>query len=308
MATGAPTKQNLAHHPAACRPRIPRSAAHTRPIRCRAAADDELEEITEECDQAEDEIDLGDFEDVSVELNEVDGSRRGDVMVWAGYMQRDLEREPRTDLPGTSAATSEREEEKPIYRDDIRSIDPTSQAVAESSASRFFDGNTLSLKTTPMSTLTEWDLRAASETKKWFDEDYARWQQRRSATIGQYPSMASDWRTDERIKSSMDPAEVDYKEWSMKEIWDLITMNGQAADPRDVPFEVRKPGSRTDFVADGYAHHPTIPEWLDMQGKLMKEDEEVKGRDGVDEAILASEFSDFDSEAFEFGSNDSGEL
>jgi len=263
----------------------------------------------EECDQAEDEIDLGDFEDVSVELNEVDGSRRGDVMVWAGYMQRDLEREPRTDLPGTSAATSEPEEEKPIYRDDIRSIDPTSQAVAESSASRFFDGDTLSLKTTPKSTLTEWDLRAASETKKWFDEDYARWQQRRSATIGQYPSMASDWRTDERIKGSMDPAEVDYKEWSMKEIWDLITMNGQAADPRDVPFEVRKPGSRTNFVADGYAHHPTIPEWLDMQGKLMKEDdEEVKGREGVDEAILASEFSDFDSEAFEFGSNDSGEM
>ena len=102
----------------------------------------------------------------------------------------------------------------------------------------------------------------------------------------------------------MDPAEVAYKEWSMKEIWDLITMNGQAADPRDVPFQVRKPGSRTNFVAEGYAHHPTIPEWLDMQGKLMRDDEEVKALD-ADEAILASEFSDFDSEAFEFGGSSS---
>ena len=256
----------------------------------------------EECDQAEEEIDVGEFDGVSVELNEDDdaGARRDDVMVWAGYMQRDLE-------PPVDTKTSSSAEEKPIYRDDIKSIDPMSQAVTESSASRFFDGNTLSLKTTPKGTLTEWDLRAASETKKWFDEDYEMWQKRRSETIGQYPSMASDWRTDERIKGSLDPAEVDYREWSMKEIWDLITMNGQAADPRDIPFQVRKPGSRTNFVAEGYTHNPTIPEWLDMQGKLMKEDEDVKGRDG-DEAILASEFSDFDSEAFEFGSNEAEDM
>ena len=36
----------------------------------------------------------------------------------------------------------------------------------------------------------------------------------------------------------------------------------------------------------------------------MRDDEEVKALD-ADEAILASEFSDFDSEAFEFGGSSS---
>jgi hypothetical protein len=258
----------------------------------------------EECDLVEEEINPAEFDGVSVELTldddaSADGSGPGrdGVMVWSGYMQRDLE--PPVDVKASIA-----QEDVDIYRDNIGGIDPASQAVTESSASRFFDGNTLSLKNTPKSTLSEWDLRAASETKQWFDRDFEAWQKRRSETIGQYPSMASDWRTDVRISESLDPAEVAYKEWSMKEIWDLITMNGQAADPRDVPFQVRKPGSRTNFVAEGYAHHPTIPEWLDMQGKLMRDDEEVKALD-ADEAILASEFSDFDSEAFEFGGSSS---
>mgnify|MGYP007025749843 FL=1 len=32
----------------------------------------------------------------------------------------------------------------------------------------------------------------------------------------------------------------------MKDIWEQRTVNGHAADPRDVPFEVREPGSLTD--------------------------------------------------------------
>merc|ERR1719183_2745304 len=124
-------------------------------------------------------------------------------------MQRDLE--PHVDAKEITAR-----EDVAIYRDNIGAIDPTSQAVTESSASRFFDGNTLSLKNTPKSTLSEWDLRAASETKQWFDRDFEEWQRRRSETIGKYPSLAADWRTDVRINESLDPAEVAYREWSMK--------------------------------------------------------------------------------------------
>ena len=164
----------------------------------------------EECDLAEEEINPAEFELVSVELTEDDGGDGDrDVMVWAGYMQRDLE--PPVDSKASSSAVQE--EEVAIYRDDIRSIDPTSQAITESSASRFFDGDTLSLKSTPKRELSEWDLRAASETKQWFDRDFQAWQQRRSETIGKYPSMASDWRTDVRISESLDPAEVAYREW-----------------------------------------------------------------------------------------------
>jgi len=101
----------------------------------------------------------------------------------------------------------------------------------------------------------------------------------------------------------LDPAEVDYREWTMKEIWNLITQNGEAADPRDIPFVVRKPGSRTNFVAEGYVHHPDIPEWLEAQGKLIREqDVEDVVDDEAEAALLTSEFSDFDNE-FDF-SND----
>jgi hypothetical protein len=231
------------------------------------------------------------------------------VMVWAGYMQQDLAPPPDAKASSTSAPTAEELQDLAIYRDNIAASNPESLAVTESSAARFFDGNSLSLKTTPTSSLTEWDLRASMETKKWFDEDYEAWQQHREQTIGQYPSFAADWRTDVRIQHSLDPAEVDYREWSMKEMWDLITQNGLAADPRDIPFQVRKPGSRTDFVKEGYAYHPSIPEWLDMQGKLMKDDDVGAGRPGkgdgagLDEAaLLASEFSDFDAE-FDFSTN-----
>jgi hypothetical protein len=275
-----------------------------------ATSDDDLEELLEECDLVESGIDVAEFDGVSVELSgedlgESEVTNEQNVMVWAGYMQRDLEPPPGKSSPGGGGQPKERA----VYRDDIASIDPESQAVRESSASRFFDGDALSLKRTPTSSLTEWDLRAAAETKKWFDDDYQQWQEHRKQTIGQYPSMASDWRTDVRISESLDPAEVDYREWTMKEMWDLITQNGQAADPRDVPFQVRKPGSRTNFVEEGYSYNPSIPEWLDMQGKLMKEDDTGSGgsgkRDGhgIDEAaLLASEFSDFDAD-FEFSSN-----
>jgi len=215
------------------------------------------------------------------------------MMSWAGYMQRDLIR---------SGAEGDSAEEKAIYRDDISSISSNS-AVSESSAARFFDGHTLPLKPR-RGRLTEWDLRASMETKRWFEDDYKKWQSFREKTVGRYSAVASDWRTDVRIQESKDPAEIDYREWSMREIWDLITQNGEAADPRDIPFVIQKPGSRTNFVAEGYVHHPGIPQWLDEQGKLMKEEDVEKITDDEAEgALLTSEFSDFDTE-FDFSNDD----
>lgn len=63
----------------------------------------------------------------------------------------------------------------------------------------------------------------------------------RRAEVGRYPRIAADWRSDVRIKDTGDPTAPEYREWTHKEIWDLITMGGKAADPRIVQVEVRDP-------------------------------------------------------------------
>ena len=68
----------------------------------------------------------------------------------------------------------------------------------------------------------------------------AEWNERRSR-VGQYPSLGADWRTDVRCQGTGNPTDPDYREWTHKEVWDLITMGGINADPRDVALFVRNP-------------------------------------------------------------------
>ena len=68
----------------------------------------------------------------------------------------------------------------------------------------------------------------------------AEWNAERAA-VGRYPSHGSDWRTDTRIKDTGDPTAPLYREWTHTEIWDLITLNGRNADPRDVAVWVLNP-------------------------------------------------------------------
>lgn len=59
--------------------------------------------------------------------------------------------------------------------------------------------------------------------------------------MGRFPSLGADWRTDVRIQETGDPTDPVYREWTHKEIWDLITLNGRNADPRDVRLFVLNP-------------------------------------------------------------------
>lgn len=68
----------------------------------------------------------------------------------------------------------------------------------------------------------------------------AAWDARR-AQAGRYPSLGADWRTDVRCQQTGDPTDPTYREWTHQEIWDLITANGQNADPREVALWVRDP-------------------------------------------------------------------
>lgn len=230
------------------------------------------------------------------------------MMLWAHYMHTDVqlvgeEQQEEADeaVPSHSMANRrttvdiEEDEDYDEFKATAKSDNPV---LSESSAARFFGGNSLPLRSNP-GQQNEWDLRAFMEKKRWFKQDLEEWQKHRTDTIGRYASMAADWRTDARIQDCTDPAGVDYREWTMKEIWDLITQNGEAADPRDVPFKARKPGSLSDFVAEGFVQHPNAPDWLEAQGRLMSEAEETKMDEDIEGALLTSEFSDFDTD-FDF--------
>lgn len=232
------------------------------------------------------------------------------MMLWAHYMHSDVQlvsEEQQEDAEEAVASHSKpehtskvdvvEEEDYDEFKATAKSDNPV---LAESSAARFFGGNSLPLRSDP-GQQNEWDLRAFMEKKKWFQQDEAAWQKHRDDTIGRYASMAADWRTDARIQDCTDPAGIDYREWTMKEIWDLITQNGEAADPRDVPFKARKPGSLSDLVGEGFVQHPNAPDWLEAQGRLLSESEETKVDEDVEGALLTSEFSDFDAD-FDFES------
>ena len=232
------------------------------------------------------------------------------MMLWAHYMHSDVQlvsEEQQEDAEEAVASHSKpehtskvdvvEEEDYDEFKATAKSDNPV---LAESSEARFFGGNSLPLRSDP-GQQNEWDLRAFMEKKKWFQQDEAAWQKHRDDTIGRYASMAADWRTDARIQDCTDPAGIDYREWTMKEIWDLITQNGEAADPRDVPFKARKPGSLSDLVGEGFVQHPNAPDWLEAQGRLLSESEETKVDEDVEGALLTSEFSDFDAD-FDFES------
>lgn len=66
------------------------------------------------------------------------------------------------------------------------------------------------------------------------------WQAQRAA-VERYPAASADWRSDVRCETTGDPTDPEYREWTKKEIWDLITNRGLNADPRDVHVWVRSP-------------------------------------------------------------------
>lgn len=219
------------------------------------------------------------------------------MIVWSEYMQKDFEEGKDTDVREMSIRKREMERKQSTA---ANSHHPT---LAESAAVRFFDTTSLALKP-DYGQQSEWDLRAAMEKKRWKERQHRAWEEHRAETLGRYPSVAADWRTDVRIQETEDPDATEYREWSIREIWELITQHGEAADPRVIPVKVRKPASRADFVEEGFVQNPEIPVWLESQGKLMREEEE---RDTVDDeaeaALLTSEFSDFDTD-FDFDTNE----
>lgn len=141
--------------------------------------------------------------------------------------------------------------------------------------------------------LTEWDLRAKMEKRRRQERERAEWNEAR-AMLGRRPAHAADWRTDARCveAGTGDPTDPDYREWSNREIWDLITLKGVSFDPRGYPLRVEDPNALGDAVAEGAAYVEDFVEMLERMGRIMPEAEEEKIVDKAgEEALLDSAFT-----------------
>ncbi|KAI3438212.1 hypothetical protein D9Q98_000649 [Chlorella vulgaris] len=144
--------------------------------------------------------------------------------------------------------------------------------------------------------LDEWGVRAKMEKRKRQQAERDEWNRKR-ALVGQYPSLGADWRGDVRCQSTGDPTAPVYREWTQREIWDLITLNGRNADPRDVALTVENPEAISDWLADGGEYRMSPEEYFESRGQLIQEEDlaTIVDKD-AEVALLASEFSDFDEE------------
>ena len=88
--------------------------------------------------------------------------------------------------------------------------------------------------------------------------------------VGSQTNYWSDWRTDVRIKGTSDPTAPDYREWTHREIWDFITQNGLAADPRQVRHRTASPTELAHLVEQGARFHPETEDWIASLGKLIQ--------------------------------------
>lgn len=245
-------------------------------------------------------------------------------IAWADYMDKDLQPAPlhefadeqgihiEPQVTSKNAATAPSTDEdgiekrKPSKEKEIwKSKDPI---IGNSSAARFFGGDSFPIGRSNPGDLSEWDHRASMEKKRRLKKKRDEWLDHKRRTLGRYSAVASDWRNDTRITMTGDPTQPYYREWTMKEIWDLITLNGKSVDPRNVPHKVEQPGSEVDFVAEGFVQHPSVPDWLDSQGKILREEDEdvVVDRD-AEAALFNSEFSDFEDFGGLSGGDQGGE-
>lgn len=121
------------------------------------------------------------------------------------------------------------------------------QPAAETSAEPERERVWAELWNPPPEPKSEWDLRAMVEKQERKQREHRAWLAARAA-VGRRQGQWSDWRTDVRIEGTSDPTQPHYREWTHREIWDLITQGGRAADPRHVLHRVASPTERADFV------------------------------------------------------------
>lgn len=169
----------------------------------------------------------------------------------------------------------------------------------------------------PRNDMNVWEARAYIEKRRRHQREQLEFDNRRRQVIRRGHASA-DWRTDIRCRDTAVPLEPEYREWTHKEIWDLITNGGRWADPRDVPLKEMDPLGKADYTFEGVAdefqednlpnglpNHSGIVYWLQSIGKIIPEDDEDSIVDQeAEEALLNADFEDFDQQWPDFTSDD----
>ena len=229
---------------------LPTTRVRRRCVEARAGEEDWDEEaaLADSENWEDEEVDGPDIDDfagdMTITTNEDDNP---DTLLWADYLAINVEGlsvpeiEAEERLAGVevstsplaaaiSAATVAAAAMGEVHIDELDAA-PTSKiapkpivdaAVAAASASKFFERDTLSLYA-DAGPLTDWDLRAAMEKRRWMESERETWMKEKEESAGKYRALAADWRTDVRIKDTGDPTQAVYREWTLKEIWDMIT-------------------------------------------------------------------------------------
>jgi hypothetical protein len=186
------------------------------------------------------------------------------------------------DNPMTSKITFRNAQDFPIFSVNDDSSAPTTKGITK------WDERQVLLPKQASNNLTEWDLRAKLEKRRRKAREEQAWHDIQSKLVRR-KSISADWRTDIRCNNTGDPTQPDYREWTNKEIWNLITTDGLHADPRDVEFLVRNPAGRADWVEEGVDYIPEIDEYLKNKGLMIEEDEEDAIVDQAGENMLEEE-------------------
>lgn len=146
--------------------------------------------------------------------------------------------------------------------------------LAELAARRVADDSEVPELPLPEWVPDAWDLRARAEGRLRRLAEREAWLR---AGVGvraaASASRGAEWQSDVRCGSTGDPNDPAYREFTHREIWDVITQRGEAADPRDVVVEVEDPHATPDMRELGAAWRPSTLEWLRGQGMLTGSDE-----------------------------------
>lgn len=142
--------------------------------------------------------------------------------------------------------------------------------------------------------MSEWDLRAKIEKRRRLQAEKADFDRRR-ALIGQFPARAVG-PSDVRLKNGPNYEEMFGKKWTEEEIWNLITMDGEAADIRKIGDRVLTtldPEALFDYPGTfGYEYVLETEEFLVKTGHWMR-----PGSISTDAelTLLSSDFKDLDA-------------
>lgn len=150
----------------------------------------------------------------------------------------------------------------------------------------------------------EWAYRAYTEKQKRKAKERIDWNYRR-ACVGQFQYIQVNEKTDVRLQV---PWEEPQRDWTNEEIWNFITLDGVAADPRSITLEVADPMGKADLMDTGGRYTESTEEFLARKGHLLEREPTQDDLADLGITQLAGEFEGFETPGEADGGPDGSEI